>query len=146
MIVAKDPSAVAAKWQQNASAATQSYKTESLRHSRPGQAAARQKNAYVQGVQTNADLWASRRREGLHRRVEGRSDGKGADRYAGGVAAGAPKMAASWPTSCLRCSRSPTPCPPRGTLEQNIARMVQQARETANCGIAEPREEAHHHG
>jgi len=26
MIVAKDPSAVAAKWQQNASAATQSYK------------------------------------------------------------------------------------------------------------------------
>jgi len=36
--------------------------------------------------------------------------------------------------------------PPRGTLEQNIARMCSRRAKPPNCGIAEPREEAHHHG
>lgn len=132
MIVAKDPSAVAAKWQQNASAATQSYKDgiNSVTQS-PGQAAARQKNAYVQGVQTNADIWASRVAKVSTEEWKAAATGKGADRYAGGVAAGAPKMAAFMADFLPKVQSIANALPPRGTLEQNIARMVQQARETA---------------
>jgi len=132
MIVAKDPSAVAAKWQQNASAATQSYKDgiNSVTVA-PGQAAARQKNAYVQGVQTNADLWASRVAKVSTEEWKAAATGKGADRYAGGVAAGAPKMAAFMADFLPKVQSIANALPPRGTLEQNIARMVQQARETA---------------
>jgi len=132
MIVAKDPSAVAAKWQQNASAATQSYKDgiNSVTVA-PGQAAARQKNAYVQGVQANADLWASRVAKVSTEEWKAAATGKGADRYAGGVAAGAPKMAAFMADFLPKVQSIANALPPRGTLEQNIARMVQQARETA---------------
>ena len=132
MIVAKDPSAVAAKWQQNASAATQSYKDgiNSVTVA-PGQAAARQKNAYVQGVQANADIWASRVAKVSTEEWKAAATGKGADRYAGGVAAGAPKMAAFMADFLPKVQSIANALPPRGTLEQNIARMVQQARETA---------------
>lgn len=132
MTVAKDPSAVAAKWQQNASAATQSYKDgiNSVTVA-PGQAAARQKNAYVQGVQANADIWASRVAKVSTEEWKAAATGKGADRYAGGVAAGAPKMAAFMADFLPKVQSIANALPPRGTLEQNIARMVQQARETA---------------
>lgn len=130
--MAKDPGAVAAKWQQNASAATQSYKDgiNSVTVA-PGQAAARQKNAYVQGVQANADIWASRVAKVSTEEWKAAATGKGADRYAGGVAAGAPKMAAFMADFLPKVQSIANALPPRGTLEQNIARMVQQARETA---------------
>src|SRR6266516_4037044 len=93
MIMAKDAASVAAKWQQNASAATQAYKDgiQSVTVP-PGQAAARQKGAYVQGVQANADIWAKNVNIPLGEWQQAAA-GKGGDRYAGGIAAGAPKMA-----------------------------------------------------
>jgi len=131
MIMPKDASAVVTKWQANASAATQAYKDGVSRVSvPPGQAAARQKNAYVQGVQANADIWAKNVNIPLGE-WQAAAAGKGGDRYAGGITAGAPKMAQFMQGFLPKVQAIANSLPPRGTLEQNLARMVQQARETA---------------
>jgi hypothetical protein len=129
--MSKDVTAVVAKWQQNSSAATGAYKDGVQRvNTAPGAAAARQKNAYVQGVQANADLWAKNVNVPLGE-WQAAAAGKGADRYAGGIAAGAPKMASFMQNFLPKVQSIANALPPRGTLEQNIARMTQQVRETA---------------
>lgn len=130
--MAKDVASVVAKWQQNASNAVQSYKDGVASvNVAPGQAAARQKNAYVQGVQSSADVWAKKVSAVSLADWQAAAQGKGGDRYSGGVAAGAPKMAAFMQNFLPKVQSIAASLPPRGTLEQNIARMTQQVRETA---------------
>lgn len=130
--MAKDAQSVAAKWQTNASNSVQSYKDGVASVSvAPGVAAARQKNAYVQGVQSNADIWAKNTSAVSLQEWQAAASGKGGDRYAGGVAAGAPKMAQFMSNFLPKVQSIAAALPPRGTLEQNIARMTQQVRETS---------------
>lgn len=130
--MAKDAASVAAKWQQNASNAVQAYKdgVGSVTVA-PGTAAARQKGAYVQGVQANADIWAKNVSSVSLSEWQQAAQGKGGDRFAGGVAAGAPKMAQFMQNFLPKVQSIANSLPARGTLEQNIARMTQQVRETA---------------
>lgn len=130
--MAKDATSVTAKWQQNASNATQAYKDGIGSVTvPPGQKAAQQKNAYVQGVQSNADVWAKNvARVGLAEWQQA-AQGKGGDRFAGGITAGAPKMAQFMQNFLPKVQAISNSLPARGTLEQNIARMTQQVRETA---------------
>jgi hypothetical protein len=130
--MAKDATSVTAKWQQNASNATQAYKDGIASvNVAPGTAAARQKNAYVQGVQSNADTWAKNVSSVSLPEWQAAASGKGGDRFAGGIAAGAPKMAQFMQNFLPKVQAISNSLPPRGTLEQNIARMTQQVRETA---------------
>lgn len=130
--MAKDAASVAAKWQQNASNATQAYKdgVQSVNVA-PGTAAARQKTAYIQGVQANADMWAKNVSAVSLAEWQQAAAGKGGDRFAGGIAAGAPKMQQFMSNFLPKVQAISNSLPPRGTLEQNIARMTQQVRETA---------------
>jgi hypothetical protein len=130
--MAKDPAAVTAKWRQNASAATQAYKDGvSSVNTAPGSLAARQKGAYVSGVTSKADDWARRVASVSLQEWQSAASGKGADRFAGGIAAGESKMAAFMADFLPKVQAIASNLPPRGTLEQNIARMTQQVRETA---------------
>jgi hypothetical protein len=130
--MAKDASAVTAKWKQNAGAATEAYKSGvGSVSTAPGQAAARQKGAYTAGVTANADKWARRVASVSREEWIAAASGKGGDRYAGGIAAGESKMAAFMQDFLPKVQAIASNLPPRGTLEQNIARMTQQVRETA---------------
>jgi hypothetical protein len=129
--MAKSAADAAQRYLTNAQNAVQAYKDGVGRVQQdPGVAAARQKAAYVNGVTQNADYWAKRVQTGLPNWQQA-AQSKGGDRYAGGIQAGAPKMAAFLEKFVPRAQSIAASLPPRGTLEQNLQRMVQQARETA---------------
>lgn len=126
----KDAAAALARYGTNAGNATQAYKDGVARvKSDPGDAAALQKNAYVQGVQNNADYWAKKVRTGLPN-WQAAAQGKGGDRYAGGIQAGLPKMGAFLDKFMPKVQSIAAGLPPRGTDAQNEQRMLQQVRET----------------
>lgn len=129
--MAKDATTAIARWKSNATNATQAYKdgVNSVTVA-PGTAAAKQKGAYVAGVQANADVWARNVQVPLSE-WQTAASGKGGDRYAGGIAAGEAKMASFMQNFLPKVQTIANNLPPRGTLEQNIARMTQQVRETA---------------
>lgn len=128
--MAKSASDALARYQQNAGNATQAYKDGIARVSKdPGQAAAAQKNAYVQGVQANADLWSRKVQTGLAN-WQAAAQGKGGDRYSGGIQAGLPKMGAFLDKFVPKAQAIAAALPARGTDAQNEARMLQQVRET----------------
>jgi len=130
--MAKDATTASAKYLARAQAAVQDYKDGVGRVSvPPGQAAARQKSAYVQGVTAKADLWAKKVGEVTLSEWQAAAQGKGGDRYGPGVAAGAQKQAAFMATFLPKVQQIAANLPPRGTLDANIARMTQQVRETA---------------
>jgi hypothetical protein len=130
--MAKDASTASAKYLARSQAAVQDYKDGIGRVSQPpGQAAARQKGAYVQGVTSQADFWAKRVGAVTLSDWQAAAQGKGGDRYASGVAAGAQKQAAFMATFLPKVQAIANSLPPRGTLDANIQRMTQQVRETA---------------
>jgi len=129
--MAKDATTASQKWLTNSQNAVGAYKTGvQAVNVAPGTAAARQKQAYVQGVQANADIWAKNVQVPLAE-WQAAAAGKGGDRYAGGIAAGAQKQAQFMQNFMPKVQSIANSLPPRGTLEQNIARMTQQVRETA---------------
>lgn len=130
--MAKDAAASLARWQQNATNAVQAYKDGVASVTvAPGQAAARQKDAYVQGVQANANLWAANVAKVSLQDWQAAAQGKGGDRFAGGITAGAPRMGQFLQNFLPKVNQIAANLPPRGTLEQNIARATAQIRETA---------------
>lgn len=130
--MAKDAAASSARWLQNSQQGVQAYKDGVGRVSTPpGQAAARQKGAYVAGVTAQADFWAKRVQSVGLAEWQAAAQGKGGDRFAGGIAAGAAKQAAFMSSFLPKVQQIAAALPARGTLEANIARMTQQVRETA---------------
>ena len=128
--MAKDAATALARWTTNAGNATQAYKDGVARVSQdPGMLAAAQKNAYVQGVTSNADFWAKRVQTGLPN-WQAAASGKGGDRYSGGIQAGQQKMGAFLDKFVPRAQAIAKALPPRGTDAQNEQRMLQQVRET----------------
>jgi hypothetical protein len=129
--MAKTAEQAAAKWKANASAATSAY-TDGVNSvtSAPGQKAAAQKAVYVANVQAKADVWARNVNIPLSD-WQAAAAGKGATNYPVGIAAGADKQAAFMNDFLPKVQAISKSLPPRGTIEQNIARMTQQVRETA---------------
>lgn len=129
--MAKTPEQAAQKWQQNASQATQAYAAGiNSVTAAPGQKAAAQKSVYVQNVQASADKWARNVNVPLADWQQAATT-KGVTNYPVGIQAGASKQAAFMADFLPKAQAIAKALPPRGTLEQNIARMTQQVRETS---------------
>lgn len=90
----------------------------------PGQAAARQKAAYVQNVTGAADKWATRVAAVPLSDWQSAMTGKGVQRIAQGATAAQPKFAAFMGQLLPHIAQVRGTLPPRGSLDQNIARMV----------------------
>lgn len=89
----------------------------------PGQLAASQKAAYVQGVQNNANIWASKVAAVDLATWKASATGVGAQRLASGATKGLPKMQAFMANFLPQLSGVVGSLPPRGSFEQNLARF-----------------------
>lgn len=96
--------------------------------SAPGQAAARQKGAYVQNVQASADKWAANTSRVSLSEWQQAAISKGVPRVAAGAQAAQPKMAQVMAQLLPHIEASRQGLPPRGNLEQNIQRAADFAR------------------
>lgn len=130
-MVARDPNAVAQRWAQNLGASTQKIREGIMAVTTPpGQAAAAQSQAYVNGVQRSVDKWKANVQVPLAQWQEAAA-GKGVDRIAGGATAAQPKMAQFLTQFLPHVEQVRSTLPPRGDLEQNIQRAQAQIRGTA---------------
>jgi hypothetical protein len=91
----------------------------------PGQAAARQKAVYVQNVNASADKWASRVSSVPLSDWQNAMTTKGVQRIGQGATAAQPKFAAFMGQLLPHIATVRSSLPPRGGLDQNIARMTQ---------------------
>lgn len=94
----------------------------------PGQAAARQKGAYVAGVQASQDKWATNVSRVSLSEWQQAMVGKGLDRIAGGATAAQPKVAQFMTKLIPYIAQVKGTLPPRGGLDANITRMTQFVR------------------
>lgn len=97
----------------------------------PGQAAARQKGAYVANVQSSADKWASRVSSVGLGEWQQAAISKGVPRIASGAQAAQPKMASFLTQFLPHVESGKASLPARGNLEQNIARATAMIRHNA---------------
>lgn len=131
--MAKDPNASAAKWAANLQNATQTI-TDGVNGVTiaPGIAAARQKDVWAQNTVAAKDKWSSR--------VAGVTLGswqqsmiqKGIPRIAQGAVQAQPKVASFLTQLMPAIAQVKSTLPPRGTLDQNIARSNQFIRGMSN--------------
>jgi hypothetical protein len=128
--MAKSADAALKKWSANSQGATQNYVDGvNAVTTDPGELAARQKQAYVAGVNNNADYWAKRVKTGVEN-WRSATVNKGGQRYGQGIAAGEQKMGQFLQNFIPKVNAIAANLPPRGTDQQNEARMLQQVRET----------------
>lgn len=127
--MAKDPNQVASKWAQNLSSAGPSI-TAGVQNvsTAPGQAAARQEGAYVQGVQAAVSKWKAAVAAVSLTDWQQATLNKGVPRIAQGATAAQPKMAQFMGKLLPFIETQRGTLQPRGTLDQNIARMTDWAR------------------
>lgn len=97
----------------------------------PGQAAARQKSAYVQNTQAAADKWASRTASVSLSDWQQATINKGVPRIAAGAQAAQGTMAQFMGQLLPHIDSARASLPARGNLEQNIARSAAFARKMA---------------
>lgn len=123
----------AAKWTQNLGAAGQRI-TDGVNAVTvaPGQVAARNKTAYVNGVQAKADKWASRTAAVPLNDWQQSVIQKGVPRIASGAQAAQPKMEAFMAKFLPYTASGVASLPARGGLEANIARSAAMIRHSAN--------------
>lgn len=88
----------------------------------PGQAAARQKSAYLAGVQAKADTWARRVSAVPLSDWQNSMTTKGIDRIGSGAAAAQPKFQTFMAKFLPAVQAAKAALPPRGSYEQNKAR------------------------
>lgn len=98
----------------------------------PGQAAARQKAVYVQNVQASQDKWARNVAAVPLATWQQAMTEKGVPRIATGASQAESKMADFFTRFLPHVDQVRRSLPPRGTLDQNIQRMVANARGMAN--------------
>lgn len=133
-MAAGNPEQIAAKWAQNLSGATQ-YITAGVNAVTvaPGQAAARQVDAWINGVQAARQKWVNRVSAVSLQEWQSAMINKGVPRVASGAQAAQPKMAAFLGEFLPFQERvtAQVRSMPKGSLEAGIARAVAQIRGTA---------------
>lgn len=97
----------------------------------PGQAAARQKAVYLQNTQAAVDKWASRTAAVPLATWQAAVTDKGIPRIATGATAAQPKFASFMGQLLPFVQGAVAGLPPRGNLDQNIARMTAFSRKMA---------------
>lgn len=130
MAVRGNAQQITEKWKTRTSGATQAVIDGVSRVTRaPGEAAAAQKGAYLAGVQAKADKW-ERNVRSVSLASWQESTKAGAQRIAAGVQAKAPKYEAFMQEFIPHVERvqARVSAMPRGTFDQNIARMIENAR------------------
>lgn len=127
--MAKDPTAVSAKWVAGMQNATQAI-TDGVNGVTvaPGAAAARNKAGYISGVQASADKWARNVQAVSVEDWRTAMITKGAPRIGQGAAAAQTKFANFMGQLLPAIATVKAGLPPRGTLDQNIARSAAFAR------------------
>lgn len=91
----------------------------------PGQAAARQQAAYVSNVQAAAGKWASNVAAVSLQSWQSDMTTKGVPRIATGATAAVPKFTSFMTQLLPAINTAKSALPPRGSLDQNVARMTQ---------------------
>lgn len=121
------PSAAAAaqKWANNLGAATAAY-TAGVQAvtTAPGQQAAAAVDRYISGTQAGAQKFASKSAAVSLTSWQNSAVNKGAPRLATGAAAAQPKMTAALTQLFPAIQQAVASLPPKGNLQQNIARSV----------------------
>jgi hypothetical protein len=126
------PDQVAAEWASRLGSATTKI-TAGVQNvnTAPGQLAARQKAVWAQQVVAAQDKWASRTAAVSLPDWQNAMIQKGIPRIASGAQAAQPKMAAFMGQLLPFIDSGRRSLPPRGTLDQNIARMTNWTRHMA---------------
>jgi hypothetical protein len=121
--MARDPNQVAQDWAAGLTAKT-SKMTEGIRNVSvaPGQLAARQKNAYLAGIQGSVDKWATNVGNVSLSEWQDKAINVGIPRVASGASAAVPRMAQVMAQLLPHIDRVKASLPPRGTYDQNKAR------------------------
>lgn len=130
----RDPAFVAQKWAQNLGASTDSIKNGVMAvTTAPGEAAARNADGYVAGVQRSKDKWASRVRSVSLGSWQDSTINKGLPRVATGAQQAQPKMQAFMQEFLPHVERvaQQVRAMPKGGLENGIARATAQIRGNA---------------
>lgn len=127
------PSEAAAKWANRTGAATQDVVAGVNRVTEhPGRKAAAQQAVWAQNTAASQEKWARRVQAGSLEDWKA-ATAAGANRIAAGVQAKKGKVEAFWQEfgPFQDTVTQQTNAMPRGSLEQNLARMLNQARRTA---------------
>jgi hypothetical protein len=125
----KDPTKVAEKWATGMSQAGPAI-TDGINAvtTAPGVAAARQKDLWANQVVASKDKWASRTAAVPLSDWQQAAITKGVPRIASGAQAAQPKYAQFMTKLLPYIESQKNALPPRGNLEQNLARMTQFVR------------------
>lgn len=126
------PDQIATNWSQNLAAATTKITAGvNAVTVAPGQAAARQKQVWLQNTQASVDKWASRVAAVPLSDWQQATLTKGVPRIATGAQAAQPKFSQFMTKFLPHLAAGRAALPPRGTLDQNIARSASMIRHTA---------------
>ena len=130
MAVKANASAAAETWAQNFGASGTKYAAgiNSVTVA-PGQLAAAQKNAYLSGVQQNANIWAANVAKVDLGTWKAAATGVGAQRLATGATKGQAKMQAFMQNFIPQLDSIVSGLPARGSFDQNIARFTTFAQQ-----------------
>lgn len=122
--MAQNPQDVAARWAARMGASGDKWQAgvDSVNVA-PGQAAARQKNAYVQGVTNNVDKWATNVASVSLQEWKDAMINKGKPRIATGANAAQGKFADFMSALLPQIDRVRSTLGPRGDFATNVARM-----------------------
>lgn len=128
-MTSQSPEQIAANWASGLGAATSKITAGiAAVQVAPGAAAARQKAVWQQNVTASVDKWASRTAAVSLQSWQQSATTKGVPRIASGAQAAQPKFAAFMSALLPYVSRTVASLPPRGNLDQNIARSAAFAR------------------
>jgi hypothetical protein len=134
--MASDPNAAAERWAAGLSAAGPKITAGvNAVTTAPGMAAARQKAVYVANVAASADKWATNVSSVSLSDWQQAMINKGVNRISGGATAAQPKFLAVMQQLLPQIDRIKSGLPPRGNLEQNIARMTAFTRAMSQVKI-----------
>lgn len=126
------PDQIAANWAQNlAGSTTKITNGVNAVTVAPGQAAARQKSVWVQNTTSAADKWAQKVAAVPLSDWQTAMTQKGIPRIATGATAAQPKFSQFMTKFLPHLAAGKASLPPRGTLDQNIARSAAMIRHSA---------------